>query len=379
MDNQVELLRRRFEREKSARKEAEKIIEGKSRELYTKNQELDRMVASERQARNEADILRMALEAFTKKLNRDEIVTHLERFMTDLILQDCCAVYLVEEEGFRLKSMHGDLNGGKTVGKVIAPDVLLNVLKNSSNPILISDNENGAISSEWGVHSEIRTWMAVPISSLGRNIGCLTFESRQKDAFSESTAKLVQALANEAAIALENARLFQEVERLSMIDPLTGLLNRRQFNEIAQLEFERSRRYDIPLSAIMMDIDHFKQVNDTYGHAAGDQVLIQLASVCKRQIRLTDICARFGGEEFCFLLPQTESKAACVFAERLRKAIAELQFIASGQEFNISASFGVADRPGSNDSVENLLEHSDQALYEAKKSGRNRVVIWNPK
>jgi diguanylate cyclase (GGDEF)-like protein len=378
MDNQVELLRRRFEREKSARKEAEKIIEGISRELYTKNQELDRMVAFERQARNEADTLRMALEAFTKKLNRDEILTHLERYLTDLILQDSWAIYLVEEEGFCLKSMHGDLRG-KILGRVIAPDVLLNDLKNSSNPILISDNENGVISSEWGVHSDIRTWMAVPISSLGRNIGCLTFESRQKDAFSESTAKLVQALAYEVAIALENARLFQEVERLSTIDPLTGLLNRRKFDEIAQLEFERSRRYDIPLSAIMMDIDHFKQVNDTYGHAAGDQVLIQTASVCKRQIRLTDICARFGGEEFCFLLPQTESNAACVFAEHLRKAITELQFRASGQEFNISASFGVAGRLGSNDSVENLLEHSDQALYEAKKNGRNKVLIWNTK
>ena len=378
MDNQVKLLYRRLDRERLARKEAEKIIEEKSRELYIKNQELERTAAAESQARKKAEILRNALEAFTSRLDLDEITAHLEEFMKSFIPHDSSAIYFFDGEGLRLHSVLGDSKEGKVIEEVITPTVLLSDVKRSSSPILILDGINDAVASEWGIHVETRTWMVVPMSAHGQNIGCITLESRQRGAFSESATKLAQALSNEAANAFENARLFQELEQLSTVDQLTGLHNRWQFNATALLEFERSLRHDLPLSVIMMDIDHFKRVNDTYGHAAGDSVLVEVAAVCMRGIRSSDIHARYGGEEFCFLLPQTDLNEAHSLAERLRAAVAELHFESDGQDFTVTASFGVSERLDGEDSLENLIERSDQSLYEAKKGGRNRVMIWKP-
>lgn len=376
MDNQVELLQRRLTRERVARKQAEQIIEEKSRQLYIKSQELERTAAAERQARGEAEIMLQAFEAFTSKLDNNEIVAHLGKFIKNLIPHDSSAVYFFDGENLRLHSIWGDSKEHKVVGEVITPTVLLSEIMQASRPILISDTINDVIGSEWGIYTETKTWMAVLMSAHGRNIGCLTLESRQKDAFSTSAVRLVQALANEAAISFENARLFQEVKKLSTIDPLTGLYNRRHFNASAELEFQRVLRYDLPLSAIMMDIDHFKRVNDSYGHAVGDKVLVEVAAVCMRGLRSMELHARYGGEEFCFLLPETALKGALNLAERLRADVAELHFDSDKGNFTVTASFGVAERLAGKDSIYNLLKRSDQALYEAKRGGRNRVTMW---
>jgi diguanylate cyclase (GGDEF)-like protein len=376
MDNQVELLQRRLTRERIARKQAEQIIEEKSRELYIKSQELERTAAAERQARGEADIMLQAFEAFTSGLDLNEIVAHLEEFIKSLIPHDSSAIYFFDGDDLHLHSVWGEPKEHKVVGEVFAPTVLLSEIIQASRPILIADAINEVIAREWGIHIETQTWMAVPMSAHGRNIGCLTLESRQRGAFSESAVRLVQALANEAAIAFENARLFQEVQKLSTVDPLTGLYNRRHFNASAQLEFQRALRYDLPLSAIMMDIDHFKRVNDTYGHAAGDRVLVAVAAVCMRGLRSMDLHARYGGEEFCFLLPETALKGALSLAERLRAAVAALHVDSDKGSFTLTASFGVAERLAGENAIANLLERSDQAMYEAKRGGRNRVTMW---
>ena len=376
MDDKVELLQRRLARERVARKQAEQIIEEKSRQLYIKSQELERTAAAERQARGEAEIMLQAFEAFTSKLDNNEIVAHLGKFIKNLIPHDSSAIYFFDGEDLRLHSVWGDSKEHKVVGEVITPTVLLSEIMQASRPILISDTINDVIVREWGIHTETETWMAVLMSAHGRNIGCLTLESRQKDAFSTSAVRLVQALANEAAISFENARLFQEVKKLSTIDPLTGLYNRRHFNASAELEFQRVLRYDLPLSAIMMDIDHFKRVNDSYGHAVGDKVLVEVAAVCMRGLRSMELHARYGGEEFCFLLPETALKGAFNLAERLRTDVAGLHFDSDKENFTVTASFGVAERLAGKDSIDNLLKRSDQALYEAKRGGRNRVTMW---
>jgi diguanylate cyclase (GGDEF)-like protein len=378
MDNQIELLHRRLERERLGRKQAEQIIEEKSREIYIKSQELERALAAERQARSEAETLLQAFEVFTSKLDINEVVARLAELIKSLVPHDNSAIYFFDREGLRLHSVWGNSKDGKVVGEVITPTVLLSDIKQSGRPILISDTINDVIAREWRIHIETETWMAVPMSAHGQNIGCLTLENRKRRAFSESSIRLVHALASEAAIAFENARLFQEVERLSAVDPLTGLYNRRQFNASAQLEFQRILRYELPLSAIMMDIDHFKRVNDSYGHATGDRVLVEVAAVCMREMRLTDLHARYGGEEFCFLLPETALRSAHNLAERLRATVAGLHFESDKGNFTVTASFGVAERLAGKDSIDNLLARSDQALYEAKRGGRNRVTIWKP-
>ena len=348
MDDRDQLLHRRLDRERLARKQAERIVEERSRELYTKGQELERTLAAERQALNKAEILREALEAFTSKLDRDEISGHLKRFLQRLIPHDTSAIYLPPD-------FPGNIEFG-------------------SLPIVIRDTKNDPRVLELGIPIDGLTCMVVPMSAHGRNVGCLTLGSSQEDAFDESAARLAQVLANEAAIALENTRLFHEVERLSTVDPLTGLHNRRHFSASARVEFERSRRYRLDLSAIMMDIDHFKRVNDTFGHTIGDQVLVEVAGACMNGIRPMDLHARYGGEEFCFILPETGLNGAVALAERLRVSVAGLHFETEGKIFTVTASFGVAERQADDGSVEDLLERSDKALYEAKREGRNRVV-----
>jgi diguanylate cyclase (GGDEF)-like protein len=376
MDNEIELLKRRIARERDARKQAEQIIEEKSRELYLKNQELVRIAEAESQARTESEILLQAFEAFTSRLDQNEIVAHLEGFLKRLIPHDSSAIYLFDGDDLLLHTVWGESNKSKAAGEGALPTNLLHEIMQVSRPLIVSDTTNDVIVREWGINNETQTWMAVPLSAHGRNIGCLILESRQKSAFSVSTVRLAQALANESAIAFENARLFLEVQKLSTVDPLTGLYNRRHFNVSAQQELERALRFDLPISAIMMDIDHFKRVNDCYGHALGDRVLVEVAAVCMRGLRSIDLHARYGGEEFCFLLPQTAMKGAHSLAERLRANIAGLCFDSDKRDFTVTASFGISERLPGEDSIDNLMKRSDQAMYQAKSEGRNRVVMW---
>ena len=163
------------------------------------------------------------------------------------------------------------------------------------------------------------------------------------------------------------------MERLSSEDPLTGLHNRRYFERAAAVELDRARRHKRPLSAVMMDIDHFKAVNDTHGHAGGDDVLVAVAAACLSGIRAHDLHARYGGEEFCFLLPDTDLTQAAALAERLRASVSGLSLSAGGRSLHVTASFGVAET-GDDESVAALLGRADDALYEAKRRGRDRVV-----
>jgi diguanylate cyclase (GGDEF)-like protein len=166
-----------------------------------------------------------------------------------------------------------------------------------------------------------------------------------------------------------NARLL----RLATTDSLTGLHNRTRFMEVAPRELELSHRYAEPLSAIMLDIDHFKQVNDQHGHAAGDQVLSGLADLVRRNVRQTDHLFRWGGEEFLVLCPRAEAAEAAAVAEKLRGLAVQREFPGG---LRITASFGVAEL-GEGESVEDLVRRADDALYEAKRAGRDRVKI-NP-
>ena len=169
-----------------------------------------------------------------------------------------------------------------------------------------------------------------------------------------------------------------DLETLAAVDWLTGLYNRRHFETLAQAELARSQRYMRPLTVMMMDIDHFKDVNDTYGHATGDRVLQALATVCLATKRDADVIARIGGEEFALLLPETTDAAAAQFAERLRQQIRDCAPVVEGEKLPITVSIGIAGAALTTSGIQPLLSNADQALYEAKHSGRNRVVLWRP-
>jgi diguanylate cyclase (GGDEF)-like protein len=169
-----------------------------------------------------------------------------------------------------------------------------------------------------------------------------------------------------------------DLETLAAVDWLTGLYNRRHFESLAQAELARSQRYMRPMTVMMLDIDHFKNVNDTYGHAAGDRVLQALATVVSATKRDADVAARLGGEEFALLLPETTDSAATQFAERLRQQIRDCAPIVEGEKLPITVSIGIAGASMTTAGFQPLLNNADQALYDAKHAGRNRVVVWRP-
>jgi diguanylate cyclase (GGDEF)-like protein len=171
--------------------------------------------------------------------------------------------------------------------------------------------------------------------------------------------------------ALQKA--LKDVQRLAITDPLTGLYNQRHFTAAAEAEVQRACRYGRPLSAVMMDIDHFKRVNDTYGHTIGDRLLQKVAESCRKELRKADVVGRYGGDEFAIMLPEIDLAAAQRVAERLRKTIAQTQLRTPKGPARVTASLGVAAVDCDTILLEALLSRADKALYVAKRKGRNQV------
>jgi diguanylate cyclase (GGDEF)-like protein len=178
------------------------------------------------------------------------------------------------------------------------------------------------------------------------------------------------------ALQDELRRSNEQLRTLSSTDPLTGLYNRRYLMRALATEFERSDRYGTSLSFTMIDIDHFKRLNDTFGHQAGDDVLREMGALIRREIRAPDVPGRYGGEEFCIVLPETTVEGAREFAQRFRLTVESTAFPAQGQELRLTVSVGVSFCPDPElSNEEDLIRRADEALYQAKTEGRNRVVV----
>jgi len=221
----------------------------------------------------------------------------------------------------------------------------------------------------------------------------LALDSHKSKSFTKDHARLASAFADQVAIALENSRLFEETQRLAIRDSLTSLYNRRYFMELASQQFAHATRYQHPLSIIMLDIDHFKRVNDTFGHSVGDLVLQTVAKLCQTNLRSSDLIGRYGGEEFVITLPETPiqkpidtanpdksipqiEEPGISVAERLRKSVEREIFKVENSEISVTISIGIAEMDDLCSTVEKLIDHADLALLEAKKRGRNQIITW---
>ena len=224
-----------------------------------------------------------------------------------------------------------------------------------------------------GEIKDVRSAIVAPLMIKGMVLGAISLESTQVSAFDESDLRLLVSFADTATAAIQNARLHAEVQKLAITDSLTGLYNRRGLFELGQREVERARRYKRPLVAIMMDVDRFKFINDYYGHTAGDQVLQTVAKRCSDNMRRIDILGRLGGDEFTFLLPETDMFTASNVAERVRQTVAERPVAAEETTINVSVSLGVARATSATPDLEVLISRADAAMYVAKREGRNRV------
>jgi diguanylate cyclase (GGDEF)-like protein len=200
-----------------------------------------------------------------------------------------------------------------------------------------------------------------------------------KPPFEQGDANLLALFSSQVAITLENTRLYQEVQQLAVQDPLTGLYNRRGLTEIGIREIERAQRFQHPLSILFLDVDHFKVVNDTYGHAAGDQVLAGVANLCRKDLRNVDVISRYGGEEFVVLLLESNLKVARFVAKRLCSTIANSPIPTDNGNISITMSIGIAEIQANTVGLDDLIHQADQAMYKAKSSGRNCAYVYNNK
>jgi len=174
----------------------------------------------------------------------------------------------------------------------------------------------------------------------------------------------------------KNRKTEEELLRLASTDPLTGAFNRREFTAIAEREALRANRYHHPLSVLMLDLDHFKRLNDTYGHSAGDKALQRFTMICTNALRNVDVFGRWGGEEFVALLPETDIQGATVIAERLRKLTADNLLTYNDHKISFTTSIGIAEFKDGETSIDGVLSRADNAVYDAKKAGRDRISVF---
>jgi two-component system, cell cycle response regulator len=221
--------------------------------------------------------------------------------------------------------------------------------------------------------------LVLPLNVQDRVLGTLVLGSGKQSAFSESVRPALEVLASHMAISLSNARMVKRLEEQATTDGMTGLLNKRTLIVEAEKRLAAAARFKKVVSILVTDIDHFKKVNDTYGHDVGDVVIKGMGDVLRRIKRDTDIVGRFGGEEFVIVCEQTDEAGARNLAERIRRELETTTFQTELGPLSVTASIGVATFPAAGSDYAQLFKATDEALYVAKRSGRNQVVAWSPR
>lgn len=228
--------------------------------------------------------------------------------------------------------------------------------------------------------SETSSFLSIPLVYKGEILGVINFAKRGAGSLSYQDVRMMTLVAAQVAIAIANAKLYTRMRELSIKDELTDINNRRHFQQMLQMEWKRAVRFARNLSLIMIDVDHFKQYNDMFGHLQGDKVLKLIGGILKRNLREVDTVARFGGEEFVLLLPDTDKRGAMAVAEKVRILVESHHFVTDEYQATrpVTISAGIACHPEDVEEIDDLIDRADIALYRAKEHGRNRIECYAP-
>ncbi|NIS61127.1 MAG: diguanylate cyclase [Proteobacteria bacterium] len=235
--------------------------------------------------------------------------------------------------------------------------------------------------SRWKGTSDgrLKSFISLPLVSEGEVLGCASLNSDHPNAFDAQALQFFSLITYQMISSMKHSQVMSSMKDMAIYDTLTHLHNRRHLEHVLEEEFRNSALKKDPLSIVMVDIDHFKAINDRYGHDEGDRALIHIASLLKAALREHDIVARFGGEEFLVVLPRTIMKDAVIIAERIRRSVEVTPLSAGDKKIHLTVSLGIAAIPAVwSDSKEDLIKFADTALYEAKDKGRNRVCFYVP-
>lgn len=320
--------------------------------------------------------LRKASLAISETLKSDTAIEKILEQLNLVIPYDSASVQLIEQN--ELKIVGG--KGFEMIKEVlemrfpIPGDNPNTVVIETGRPYILKDAPSAYKAFSELQNHHIHSWLGIPLISQNKTIGLLAIDSSKPNSFTDEDANLASIFADQVAVVLENARMFEEKQEQAMIDPLTNLYNRRGLIELGKLEFDNAFHANKKFSAIMADVDHFKSINDTYGHDVGDKVLQEFSSRCKKCVRELDLVGRYGGEEIILLLPNTDLDLGIKIANRLCSLIANIPFkISENLEINLTASLGVACIDSNTPNLDVLINRADQAMYMAKHKGRNQV------
>lgn len=334
--------------------------------------QLEVAVQAATQQRDFAEALRASMADLNATLDPDEVLARLLRNVGMRLPGNRVVLLRVDHGGVRLVAPTDDAEADDPPA-VLRRDASVTALVAITAPL--TNVAASAVILPAAVSAALddpTSWMAIPVRLRDETAGVIVVGSAQRNGYADVDVEVAAALAEQGAVAYQNARLFSRVEELATIDGLTGLATRHHFWQLAERQLSSAARYLRPLAAMMLDIDHFKEVNDTHGHAAGDAVLADVASRMRAVVREADIIGRYGGEEFALVLPETANASA--FAERLRAAVAGRPVVTDGATVPVTISVGVSSlRAG--DDLDALLGRADAALYQSKADGRNRVTI----
>ncbi len=317
--------------------------------------------------------LRLILNAsreFSESLNLSYVVGAVRESTAAVGGYERVIVWLMDDEQKRLVNSDGSSVSAASdvpveLGQGLAGRAAKSgriTFENPAGQVRFRDSNQGPVSA-----------IAIPLIVGARVVGVLEARCIEAKVATREGVEILEMLAAHAATAIESARLHEVIEERSQLDALTRLLNRRRLDEDLDAECKRCARYGRPLAFVMLDVDHFKEFNDSHGHPRADTVLQQVAEVIAGCVRTTDTAYRYGGEEFCVLLRETSAEDAMHFAERVRQRI-EQRFASDGMA-GITASFGVADFLADFPTPRALVEAADAAMYESKHAGRNRVAL----
>lgn len=324
------------------------------------------------QRREELSVINRSSAIMASSLDIQRIFDSFTKELRKIVNIDWAAIALIGDSDLCFLALFSEIGSTwKVGGRIPIKGTATEWVASHKKVIVEADllQKSRFVTAESHTKQGIRSIAYLPLITSGRAIGSLTMASRQPNAYSWRQIKLLEGLASQITMPIEHSQLYAEVMEKVRVDELTGLFNRRSFDEVMASETSRYSRYGGIFSLIMLDLDSFKTINDNYGHLAGDEALRQIGEVLKNAIRTSDQAFRYGGEEFAILLPNTSIDAANRVAERVRKQIASTMI--AGRT-SVTGSLGLASWPANGKELNEIIAAADAALYQAKGKGGNQ-------
>ncbi len=317
----------------------------------------------------------------SQTLNLEELLGSVLDKVVEVTGVGVTAIYLLEDEtGALVLRAHRGMSPKlvRQISVLRDESGVINQVPKTGRPLLVEDiSADRRFDALTGNDEGVKSFAVVPVMAKEKILGVMGVGSHVKRGFPEWEVRMLGAIANQIGMAIENAKLYEHALELAFTDSLTGLYNRRYFMEQVGREFIRANRNKSPLSLIMVDLDGLKTINDRFGHHEGDAFLREVAGIIKANTRASDVAARWGGDEFMLLTPDTDSDSAWKVGERVRAEVRQHHRILEGEEVRITISVGIVSYPAHASMISELLRRADEAMYNAKRGGKDRACVFS--